>query len=216
MLARTLRELEPAPGAEVLDLCTGSGMLAVQAALLGANVTAVDVMRRALLSARLNARLNGVRVRTRRGSLFSGVEGERFDVIVSNPPYVPKPGDDKLPGRGPRRAWDAGGDGRALLDQLCEQVASHLRPGGSVLLVHSEVCDIDRTIEQLTRAGLETDIVVRHTGPLGPLLRERVEDLWAAGSLPQGSMQEDVVIIRGRRPAAAAPAPAEQLAATTG
>jgi release factor glutamine methyltransferase len=214
MLAATLREHAPAPGAAVLDLCTGSGMLAVQAALLGGRVTAVDVMRRALLSARLNARLNGVQVRTRRGSLFSGVAGERFDVIVSNPPYVPKPGDDALPGRGPQRAWDAGGDGRALLDPLCRQVAFHLRPGGSVLLVHSSVCGIDRTIEQLSHAGLETDIVARQTGPLGPLLRERVEQLWAAGALPQGSMQEDVVIVRGRRPVALASAPAEPPAAT--
>lgn len=217
MLAATLREHAhaPAPGAEVLDLCTGSGMLAVQAALLGGRVTAVDVMRRALLSARLNAKLNGVAVRTRRGSLFEAVEGERFDVIVSNPPYVPKPGGDELPGRGPQRAWDAGGDGRALLDPLCRQAASHLHPGGSVLLVHSEVCGIDRTIEQLSRAGLATDIVVRRRGPLGPLLRERVEQLWASGALAQGSMHEDVVIVRGRRPVASVSAPAEPAESAT-
>jgi release factor glutamine methyltransferase len=213
MLAATLREHAPPPGARVLDLCSGSGMLAVQAALLGAQATAIDVSRRALLSAHLNARLNGVRVRTRRGSLFSGVAGERFDVIVSNPPYVPKPGDDELPERGLRRAWDAGGDGRALLDPLCEQVANHLRPGGSVLLVHSEVCGIDRTLEQLSDAGLQTDIVARHRGPLGALLSERVEELWASGMLAQGAMEEDVVIIRGRRPVAAAAAPAERSAA---
>ncbi len=209
MLAATLREHAPPPGSDVLDLCTGSGMIAVQAALLGARATAVDVMRRALVSAQLNALLNGVRVRTVRGSLFSGLQGERFDTIVSNPPYVPRPGDDELPGRGPERAWDAGGDGRALLDPLCEQVARHLRPGGSVFLVHSEVCGIDRTIEQLAHEGLETEVVVRHRGPLGPLLRERVEQLWASGALPRGSMEEDVVIIRGRRPVAPASAQAE-------
>jgi release factor glutamine methyltransferase len=203
MLAAKLRE-HVEPGSDVLDLCTGSGMLAVQAALLGANATAVDVMRRALVSAHLNARLNGVRVRTVRGSLFDGLAGERFDTIVSNPPYVPKPGDDELPGRGPRRAWDAGGDGRALLDPLCEQVAAHLKPGGSVLLVHSSVCDVDRTLEQLSDDGLQADVVMRHRGPLGPLLRERVEDLWASGALPPGAMEEDVVIVRGRRPATVA------------
>jgi release factor glutamine methyltransferase len=203
MLAATLREHAPAPGADVLDLCTGSGMLAVQAALLGARVTAVDVMRRALVSAHLNALLNGVRVRTRRGSLFAGLEGERFDTIVSNPPYVPKPGDDELPARGLRRAWDAGADGRALLDPLCEQVARHLRPGGSVFLVHSSVCGIDRTVEQLEREGLQTEVVARHRGPLGPLLRERVEELWASGALAQGAMEEEVVIVRGLRPASA-------------
>jgi release factor glutamine methyltransferase len=204
MLARALREHPPRPGSRVLDLCTGSGVLAVQAALLGADVTAVDVMRRALISARLNARLNGVRIRTRRGSLFTGIQGERFDLVVSNPPYVPKPGDDALPARGPQRAWDAGADGRALLDPLCEQVARHLRPGGSVLLVHSSVCDVDRTLERLAGEGLQTEILVRHRGPLGPLLRERAPDLWAAGTLPHGSLEEDMVIVRGRRPLARA------------
>jgi release factor glutamine methyltransferase len=204
MLARALREHPPRPGARVLDLCTGSGVLAVQAALLGADVTAVDVMRRALITAQLNARLNGVRIRTRRGSLFTGLQGERFDLVVSNPPYVPKPGDDALPARGPQRAWDAGADGRALLDPLCEQVARHLRPGASVLLVHSSVCDVDRTLEQLAREGLQTEILVRHRGPLGPLLRERAPDLWAAGALPHGALEEEMVIVRGRRPLARA------------
>jgi release factor glutamine methyltransferase len=200
MLARTLREHAPESGAAVLDLCTGSGVLAVQAALLGARVTAVDVMRRALLSARLNALLNGVRVRTRRGSLFAGLEGERFDTIVSNPPYVPSPGHDALPASGPQRAWDAGTDGRALLDPLCEQVARHLRPGGSVLIVQSSVCGVQQTLQQLTDQGLQADVVACRRGPLGPLLRGRVEQLWAAGALPHGSLEEDIVIVRGRRP----------------
>ena len=144
MLAAALRAHVARPGAAVLDVCTGSGMLAVQAALLGARVTAVDVTRRALVSARVNALLNGVRVHTRRGSLFSALDGERFDTIVSNPPYVPAAG-DALPAHGPRRAWDAGRDGRALLDPLCRQVADHLRPGGTVLLVHSAVCSARST-----------------------------------------------------------------------
>src|SRR5918997_5568589 len=78
------------PGARVLDLCTGSGAIAVSAALAGAGeVTAIDVSRLAVLSARLNARLNGVRVRALRGDLLAPVTGERFDAIVSNPPYLP-------------------------------------------------------------------------------------------------------------------------------
>ena len=198
MLAAALREHAPPPGAAALDVCTGSGLLAVQAALLGARVTAVDVMRRALLSARANARLNGVRVRTCQGSLFDGLDGERFDTIVSNPPYVPAPLEE-LPARGPRRAWDAGRDGRALLGPLCEQVADHLRPGGTVLIVHSSVSGVQRTLDDLTAGGLDADIVVRRRGPLGPLLRERAEDLWATGALEPGSLEEEIVIVRGRR-----------------
>lgn len=184
MLARALREHVPAPGSAVLDLCTGSGLLAVQAALLGAQV---------------NARLNGVRVQTSRGWLFAGLDGERFDTIVSNPPYVPA-SSDTLPRRGARRAWDAGRDGRALLDPLCEQVAGHLRPGGAVLVVHSSVCGVQRTLQALTAQGLDADVVTRLRGPLGPLLRERAPGLWASGVLAAGSLEEETVIVRGRRP----------------
>jgi SAM-dependent methyltransferase len=89
MLIDAVRRQPLAPGARVVDLCTGSGAVAVAAALRGASVTAVDVSRRALLSAQLNAMINGVRVRTRRGNLLDAVRGERFDLIVANPPYLP-------------------------------------------------------------------------------------------------------------------------------
>src|SRR5436189_72295 len=77
------------PGARVLDVCTGSGVLAITAARRGAHATAVDISRRAVLCAALNARLNGVSVRAVRGDLLAAVGDERFDAIVSNPPYLP-------------------------------------------------------------------------------------------------------------------------------
>ena len=128
MLARALRA-EPAVAAgDVLDLCTGSGAVAVAAALAGArSVTAVDVSRRAVLAARLNAVLNGTRVEGRRGDLFDAVPGRSFDVVTSNPPYLPASA-DALPSRGPERAWDAGLDGRVLLDRIVEEAPSRLRP----------------------------------------------------------------------------------------
>jgi SAM-dependent methyltransferase len=89
------------PGARVLDVCTGSGVVALGAALGGAaEVTAVDVSRRAVLTVRLNAALNGVGVGALRGSLFAPVAGRRFDLISSNPPYLPTAGPD-LPTSGP-------------------------------------------------------------------------------------------------------------------
>src|SRR3954447_16323625 len=106
---------EPLPrGARVLDLCSGSGALAVRAALGGRDreVWAVDVSRRAVLTIRLNAARNRVRVRAVGGDLLSAVAGQRFDAIVSSPPYVPALS-DTLPTAGPERAWDAGRDGRA-------------------------------------------------------------------------------------------------------
>jgi release factor glutamine methyltransferase len=204
LLARTLRDhLAERPDARVLDACTGSGALAVSAALAGAReVAAVDVSRRAVLTARLNARLNGVRVRAVRSDLLSALGDERFDVIVSNPPYVPAERDD-LPRTGPERAWDAGRDGRALLDRLLAEAPAHLRPGGALLVVHSEICGSDATLEGLRAAGLEAEVAARHRGPLGPLMRARVEHLVREGLLAPGRDEEEVVVVRGQRPDAA-------------
>jgi release factor glutamine methyltransferase len=183
--------------ARVLDLCSGSGALAVRAALGGPRreVTAVDVSRRAVLTIQLNAALNGVRVHARRGDLFDAVDGERFDAIVSNPPYVPAE-TDELPSRGPERAWDAGRDGSALLDRVCAGAPEHLRPGGVLLVVHSSLLGVDPTAEALAAAGLEVDVAANERGPLGPLMRARR----AAGLIPPVD-EEDVLVVRGRKPA---------------
>jgi release factor glutamine methyltransferase len=195
LLAAHLRA-QVRPGASVLDVCTGSGVLAVSAALGGAGaVTAVDVSRRAVLTARLNARLNGVRVRALRGDLFAPVAGERFDVVVSNPPYLPAP-DDAPPARGPARAWDAGPDGRVLLDRICAHAAEHLRPGGVVLLVHSSVIGLHPTVRALERTGLRVDVLERRRGPLGPLLTARAPLLEARGLLAPGEREEETLIVR--------------------
>jgi release factor glutamine methyltransferase len=207
LLAGCLRGQALPPAASVLDVCTGSGALAVAAALRGAgDVTAVDVSRRAVITARMNARLNRVRIRAVRGDLFAPVTGERFDAIVSNPPYVPADG-DRLPTRGRARAWDAGRDGRLLLDRICDEAPAHLRPGGLLLVVQSSVCDPDETVARLDRRGLEVDVPTRVRGPLGPLLSRRAGELEARGLLRPGQRVEEMVVIRGRRPAAASAAP---------
>jgi release factor glutamine methyltransferase len=197
LLAGALRRL--APGARVLDACTGSGALAVTAALAGAReVTAVDVSRRAVLSARMNALLNGVTIRARRSNLFSSLGDQRYDVIVANPPYVPDPSGDRLPTRGPRRAWDAGRDGRIVLDRLIAEAPRHLRPGGTLLVVHSELCGTDVTLDGLRAVGLQSRVVARHHGPLGPLMRDRIDHLRERGALAADQTEEEVVVIAGR------------------
>ena len=197
MLARCMRA-ELRPGASVADVCTGSGMLAVAAALHGAGaVTAIDASRRAVLSARANARLNGVAVRVLRGDLLAPVSGERFDLLVSNPPYVPAAEDGASP-RGKARAWDAGPDGRAFLDRLCHSAADHLATGGALLLVHSSICGEDATLERLGRSGLDAEVVARRTGPLGPLMASRARELEARGLLEPGVREEELLVVRGR------------------
>jgi release factor glutamine methyltransferase len=195
MLAAQLR-LEALHGRAVLDLCTGSGMVAVTAALHGASeVVAVDVSRRALLSARLNAAINGVRVTGWRGDLLDAVDGERFDVIVSNPPYVPSPSSE-LPRRGRERAWEAGPDGRVFIDRICAAAPAHLLPGGVVLVVQSVICGETQTLEAFRRAGLSAKVVFRHLGGLGPRMRERVAWLRQRGLLP--NERDEVIVVRAR------------------
>jgi release factor glutamine methyltransferase len=200
MLADQLRRERLGPGVGVLDLCTGSGHLAVVAALAGASTVAIDVSRRAVFSVRLNALLNGVRVTALRGDLFEPVDGRRFGVIVSNPPYLPHP-DEELPQRGLRRAIDAGPRGRAFLDPICAQVADRLAPRGVLLLVHSSMCGERETIDALSAHGLAAEVVFRHRGPLGPRLQARVDWLRAQGMLLPGD-EEDVIIVRAQAPPA--------------
>jgi len=200
MLARLVAREPCVGGASVLDVCTGSGALAVAAARAGAaQVTAVDVSRRSLLTTRLNAALNGVRVRALRGDLFAPVSGRRFEAIVSNPPYLPGEGDG-LPSRGPRRAWEGGRDGRLMLDRVVQEAPAHLSPGGVLLLVQSSVCGVEATLEGLSKAGLEPSVAERHRGPLGTLLAARAHELEARGLLRPGEREEELVAIRAEAP----------------
>jgi release factor glutamine methyltransferase len=202
LLAACLRR-ELAPGdRRVLDVFTGSGLLALTAARAGVpHVTAIDVSRRAVLGVRLNARLNGVRVRALRGDALAPVVGERFDVIVANPPYVPgAPAPARAPARGRARAWEAGEDGRALLDPLLAHAPALLAGGGRLLVVHSSLCGEQRTLDALRAAGLEAHVLVRSRGPLGPLMRSRAAHLRRRGLIARGEPEEEVLVLCGRRP----------------
>jgi len=183
-------------GTHVLDVGTGTGALAVAAALRGGVVTAVDVSRRALASAFLNGLLSGRRIRVRRGDLFDPVRGHRFDLIVSNPPYVPAP-----PASSNSRslAWDAGLSGRDILDRLCRQSRYMLRPGGTVLIVQSSVADVAKTCELLRGSGLRTEVTASSRGGFGPVMRERATWLEDHGLIGAGVREEDLVVVRGVR-----------------
>jgi release factor glutamine methyltransferase len=194
MLAEKIREERLPLGSCALDLCTGSGYLAIVAAQHGATkVVATDISRRALIAARLNARLNGVRVDALHGDLFEPVSEERFHLIVSNPPYVPSV-DDELPRTGLVRAWEAGPNGRAFLDRICAEAPGHLRPGGVLLLVHSSICSEEKTLAALSAHGLGARTVARARGALGPIMRPRAQMLRARGLLGADELEEIVVI----------------------
>lgn len=193
--------------ARLVDLCTGTGIVAVAAARHGADVTAVDVSRRALLSARVNAALAGTRLRTARGDLFAPLGRERADIITVNPPYLPAGASDAAQSpRGAARAWEGGADGRALIDRICAGARDHLRPGGALLMVHSSIIGVEPTLASLRAGGLEPSVVARERGTLGPLVRRRAGELRARGLLRPDQETEDLVVIRALAPAMRAPA----------
>ncbi|MEW2623845.1 HemK2/MTQ2 family protein methyltransferase [Streptomyces sp. NPDC048106] len=198
LLAEALREETVPVGAQVLDVGTGSGALALAAARRGAEVTAVDVSRRAVWTARLNAWLSRLPVRIRRGDLFAPVRGRSYDVILANPPYVPAPHSGRGP-RGRSRAWDAGHDGRLLLDRICRGAPGLLAPGGVLLIVQSALSGTEHTLGLLRGAGLKAAVVRRRWIDLGPVLRSREEWLRRRGLLAPHERTEELVVIRAER-----------------
>jgi len=130
-----------AAGLRAVDLCTGSGALAISLALErpGAQVVATELSPEALAVARENAaRLGAATVTFLEGDLYASLAPEeKFDVIVSNPPYVPRGELDTLPPevlREPRLALDGGDDGLAISRRIVAGAPARLRPGGTLVL----------------------------------------------------------------------------------
>ncbi|MFF9319245.1 HemK2/MTQ2 family protein methyltransferase [Streptomyces sp. NPDC014735] len=186
------------PGATVLDIGTGSGVLAVRAAQLGGRVTAVDISRRAVVTARLNAMLHRRRITVRRDDLTSAVRAYSYDLVLCNPPYVPAPAPD-TPRHGAARAWDAGTDGRAVVDRVCAGAPTALRRGGVLLMVHSGLCDPDASLRLLGHVGLNAVVSNRVRIPFGPVLLSRLNWLREQRLLDGEGTTEELVVIRAER-----------------
>ncbi len=192
LLLRALRDAGLGRGWRALDLYTGCGVGAVEAVRCGAGeVTAVDVYLPAVASAWINTLGLPARIRRREPA------DESFDVVLANPPYVPCPGAGRP--SGPALAWDAGPDGRSHLDRLCDRAAGLLAPGGTMLVVHSAVCGVRRTLESLRGNGLSSSVAARAVEPFGPVMRGRAGYLEAAGLIEAGQRHEELVVIRADR-----------------
>ena len=136
---------DPGAVARVLDLCTGSGALAVLAAMRfpDAAVDAVDISADALAVAARNVGEHGLddRIRLLQGDLFAPVDGERYDLIITNPPYVDEAGMAALPPEcrhEPALALDGGTDGIAIIARIIGDAGRHLTETGGLL------CEVGR------------------------------------------------------------------------
>ena len=150
----------PARVRRVLDLCTGSGCLAILAAMRfpGATVDAVDLSADALAVARINVAEHGLaeRVRLAQGDLYAPLGDARYDLILANPPYVDAPGMAGLPPEcrhEPRMAFDGGADGLALVRRIIGEAPRHLTDTGGLL------CEVGRGRAAVERAFARTSFL---------------------------------------------------------
>jgi ribosomal protein L3 glutamine methyltransferase len=153
LLANGALPIDPRRVRRVLDLCTGSGCLAILAALAfpRATIDAVDLSAGALALARRNVAMHrlGDRIALHRGDLFEPVARGRYDLIISNPPYVDARGMAKLPPEyrhEPRLALAAGDDGLDLVHRILAEAPRHLTKGGALL------CELGRGRKPLEKA----------------------------------------------------------------
>jgi release factor glutamine methyltransferase len=146
----------------VLDLCTGTGVIAIKAAQLGAkNVIAVDLNPEAVKSAILNKNKLGLQqVDVREGSLFEPIKNESFDVIIINPPYINHEASDKTE----ICFWDAG---NTVTKQFFEEYQSHLNPGGTVYLGWGDFADMGLLDELAKRHSVRLDLIGSKATPSG-------------------------------------------------
>lgn len=153
----------------VLDLCTGGGSLAIFAARAfpQAEVTGADLSADALALAHENVSLHTLddRIALRQGDLFAPVSGQRFDLILCNPPYVNDRSMADLPPEylhEPQSALSGGRDGMDLVRRILKEATGHLNPGGVLLLeIGHEVEHFEAAFPRLECAWLSTEAAER-------------------------------------------------------
>ncbi|MFN0250917.1 MAG: peptide chain release factor N(5)-glutamine methyltransferase [Kofleriaceae bacterium] len=163
----SVKLVDKAAPSRVLDLCTGSGAIALALAkeLPTAHVIATDISANAIAIATKNVERTKLsdRVEVRHGDLFAPVAGEVFDLIVSNPPYIATSVIATLSAevkREPVLALDGGADGMVFYDRICRDAIAHLAPGGALVVEHG-YDQADAVRERFVRAGF-ADVALVH------------------------------------------------------
>lgn len=145
--------------ARVLDVGTGSGLLALVAAKQAAEVVAVDINPYAIRCAKQNAKRNGLAVNTQflQSDLFGALSpSAKFDLILFNSPYLPSEESEDCSWLG--RAWAGGETGRNVIDRFIAQVPTYLEQTGQVLLLQSNFAGVEASVETFRAAGLHAEL----------------------------------------------------------
>ncbi|WP_458453835.1 HemK2/MTQ2 family protein methyltransferase [Methanobrevibacter sp.] len=150
--------LEIKEGQSVLEIGTGSGIVAMYASRLTDRITVTDINFDACQLAEKNFRENGIDdIEILFGNMFEPVENRKFDVILFNTPYLPTEDgdviDDTL-----NYAFDGGLNGRKVIDMFLNEVGNHLNEGGIVQLIQSSLSGNEETLQKLDELGFIAEI----------------------------------------------------------
>lgn len=150
--------LEIKKGQSVLEIGTGSGIVAMYASRLTDDITVTDINFDACELARKNFAENGIEnIEILWGNLFEVVENRKFDVILFNTPYLPTEDDEVLENT-INYAFDGGLNGRKVIDLFLNEVGNHLNDGGIVQMIQSSLSGNDETLARLDEMGFIAEI----------------------------------------------------------
>ncbi|MCD6512631.1 MAG: methyltransferase [Thermoplasmata archaeon] len=139
MMVETLKNVR----GKALDMGTGTGIIAIHLALMGCDVTAVDINEMAIKNTIHNARINNVKLNAVKSDLFENVEG-RYDIITFNPPYLPTQNEDI--------AWDGGKGGIEVIDRFLSQATDYMKDNAAVYMIMSSLGEVEYILKKYGNA----------------------------------------------------------------
>ena len=150
--------LEITRGESVLEIGTGSGIVAMYASRLTDRITVTDINSDACLLAERNFKDNNIKnIEILFGNLFEPVKTRKFDVILFNTPYLPTEEDEVIDDT-INYAFDGGLNGRKVIDIFLNEVGNHLNDGGIVQMIQSSLSDNQKTLDRLDELGFIAEI----------------------------------------------------------
>jgi len=145
-------------GQSVLEIGTGSGIVAMYASKLTDEITVTDINFDACRLAEKNFRENGIEnIEILFGNMFEPVKNRKFDVILFNTPYLPTEEGEVLEDT-INYAFDGGLNGRKVIDVFLNEVRNHLNKGGIVQLIQSSLSGNEETLDMLDKSGFIAEI----------------------------------------------------------